>query len=61
MAEGCTATVDAELFDSLADAIAFVAACGGGVVYTDWAGTPHVEGLKLPPNVRLEASRPAAA
>ena len=59
MAEGCT--VDAELFDSLGEAIAFVAAAGGGVVYTELAGTPHVRDLKLPGNVRLEPARPAEA
>jgi hypothetical protein len=59
MAEGCT--VDAELFDSLEEAIAFVAAHGGGVVYTERAETPFAKGLTLPDNVRLELRRPAAA
>ena len=59
MAEGCT--VDAELFDSLQQAIEFVAAHGGGVVYTDLAHTQYAQSLKLPPNVRLEPARPAAA
>ena len=53
-------TVDAELFDSLQDAINFVAQCGGGVVHTELAGTPSVIGLKLPEGVRLEPPRPAA-
>ncbi len=59
MAETCT--VDAELFDSLQEAIDFVAACGGGIVYTDLAETLFAKGLKLPDNVRLEAKRPIAA
>ncbi len=59
MAETCT--VDAELFDSLQEAIDFVAACGGGIVYTDLAETLFAKGLKLPDSVRLEAKRPIAA
>ena len=56
-----TCTVDADLFDSLEEAVAFVAARGGGVVYTEMAETDHGKALTLPDNVRLEAVRPAAA
>ena len=59
MAANCT--VDAELFDSLQQAIDFVAACGGGIVYTDLAETLFAKSLKLPDEVKLEAQRPAAA
>ena len=59
MAETCT--VDAELFDSLQAAIDFVAACGGGIVYTEVAETLFAKSLKLPDNVKLEAKRPVAA
>ena len=59
MADACT--VDAELFDSLQEAIAFVAERGGGVVYTEMANTKFVKGLELPENVRLEPRRAAAA
>ena len=53
--------VDAELFESLQEAIDFVAERGGGIVYSQIAGTQYAKSLKLPDNVRLEASRPAAA
>lgn len=56
-----TCTVDAELFDSLEQAIAFVAQHGGGIVYTELANTDQVKGLDLPKNVQLEPLRPAAA
>jgi hypothetical protein len=56
-----TCTVDAELFDSLEEAIAFVAERGGGVVHTDAANTPGAEALILPENVRLEPPRAEAA
>jgi hypothetical protein len=59
MAETCT--VDAELFDSLQQAIDFVASCGGGVVYTELAETLFAKSLKLPEIVKLEEKRPAAA
>jgi hypothetical protein len=59
MAETCT--VDAELFNSLQEAIDFVATCGGGIVYTELADSLFAKGLKLPDNVRLEARRPLAA
>ena len=54
-------TVDVELFDSLAQAIAFVADHGGGVVHTEAAGSDAVKGLELPKKVRLEPPRPIAA
>jgi hypothetical protein len=53
--------VDAELFDSLEEAIAFVAARGGGVVHTDLAKTEYAKSLSLPDRVRLEPPRPIAA
>jgi hypothetical protein len=56
-----TCTVDVELFDSLAEAIAFVADHGGGVVHTELANSDRVKGLELPKNVRLEPPRPVAA
>jgi hypothetical protein len=56
-----TCTVDVELFDSLEEAIAFVAAHGGGVVHTEAAGGDGIKGLELPKNVRLEPPRPLAA
>jgi len=59
VAEACT--VDVELFDSLAEAIAFVAAHGGGIVHTELANSEQVKGLELPKNVRLEPPRPVAA
>jgi hypothetical protein len=65
MAESCTdvatCVVDVELFDSLEEAIAFVADHGGGIVHTEVAGTDQVKGLQLPKNVRLEPPRPIAA
>lgn len=54
-------TVDVELFDSLEEAIAFVADHGGGVVHTEVAGSERVKSLELPKNVRLEPPRPVAA
>jgi hypothetical protein len=59
MTESCT--VDVELFDSLEEAVAFVAMHGGGVVYTDVAETDLGKSLTLPDNVRLEPARPAVA
>jgi hypothetical protein len=56
-----TCTVDAELFESLQEAIDFVAACGGGIVYTELADTLFAKSLKLPDGVQLEAKRPIAA
>lgn len=53
--------VDAELFDSLQAAIDFVAERGGGIVYSEIAGTEYAKSLELPDNVRLEQHRPAAA
>ena len=59
MAMAGTCTVDAALFDNLKDAIDFVAARGGGVVYTELAGTKFAESLKLPPDVELKSRRAA--
>ena len=56
-----TCTVDVELFDSLEEAIAFVAGHGGGVVHTEVANTDRAKTLELPKNVRLEPPRPIAA
>jgi len=60
-----TCTVDAELFDNLAEAIAFVAERGGGVVHTHLARSVVVRDMELPEKVRLEPPRrktePAAA
>jgi hypothetical protein len=56
-----TCTVDVELFDSLEEAIAFVAGHGGGVVHTEVANSDRVKSLELPKNVRLEPPRLAAA
>jgi hypothetical protein len=50
-------TVDADLFDSLEAAIAFVAECGGGIVYTELADTLFAKSLKVPPTVKLEEKR----
>lgn len=47
-------TVDAELFDSLQEAIDFVAASGRGVVRTELAETLFAKSLKLPETVKLE-------
>jgi hypothetical protein len=61
MSETCTVadtcTVDVELFDSLEEAIAFVADHGGGVVHTEAANSDGVKSLELPKNVRLEPPR----
>jgi hypothetical protein len=52
-----TCTVDAALFDNLKQAVEFVAERGGGVVYTELAGTKFAENLKLPDNVQLKPRR----
>lgn len=57
MAEACT--VDAELFDSLEQAVAFVAECGGGVVHTGLANSVLVRDMQLPEHVKLEPPRRA--
>ena len=57
MAGPCT--VDAALFDNVKQAVDFVAEHGGGVVYTELAGTKFAESLKLPDNVQLEPRREA--
>ena len=54
-----TCTVDAALFDNVKQAVEFVAERGGGVVYTELAGTKFAESLKLPPNVELKPRRDA--
>jgi hypothetical protein len=50
-------SVDAELFDSLEAAIAFVAERGGGVVYTELADSLLAHMIGVPDNVRLIKSR----
>lgn len=50
-------SVDAELFESLEAAIAFVAERGGGVVYTELADSLLAHMISLPDNVRLKKSR----
>jgi hypothetical protein len=57
MAMAGTCTVDAALFDNVKEAVEFVAERGGGVVYTELAGTKFAESLKLPPNVELKPRR----
>jgi hypothetical protein len=52
-----TCTVDAALFDNVKQAVEFVAERGGGVVYTELAGTKFAENLKLPDNVQLKPRR----
>ena len=49
--------VDAELFDSLEDAIAFVAACGGGRVHTELVGSLLAEIIAVPSSVELVPPR----
>ena len=49
--------VDAELFDSLEDAIAFVAARGGGKVHTDLVGSLLAEIIAVPSSVELVPPR----
>lgn len=49
-----TCKVDAALFDDVKQAIDFVAERGGGVVYTELAGTQFAQSLKLPPGVELK-------
>lgn len=55
MAEACR--VDADLFDSLEQAIAFVAECGGGIVHTSLANSVVVRDMERPEGVRLEPPR----
>ena len=54
-----TCTVDAALFDNVKEAIHFVAERGGGVVYTELAGTQYAQSLTVPDNVELKPRRPA--
>jgi hypothetical protein len=56
-----TCTVDAALFDNVKEAIEFVAERGGGVVYTELAGTQYAQSLALPENVELKPRRGAEA
>jgi len=50
-------SVDAELFDSLEDAIAFVAERGGGKVYTELVGSLLAEIIAVPSSVELVPPR----
>ncbi len=50
-------SVDAELFDSLEDAIAFVAECGGGKVHTELVGSLLAEIIAVPSSVELVPPR----
>ncbi len=52
-----TCSVDAELFDSLEDAIAFVAERGGGKVHTELVGSLLAEIIAVPSNVELVPPR----
>ena len=54
-----TCTVDAALFEDLKQAIDFVAERGGGVVYTELAGTKFAQDLDLPDKVELKPRRAA--
>jgi hypothetical protein len=49
--------VDAELFDSLEDAIAFVAERGGGRVHTELVGSLLAEIIAVPASVELVPPR----
>ncbi|MGI9503756.1 MAG: hypothetical protein ACR2RE_11965 [Geminicoccaceae bacterium] len=49
--------VDAELFDSLEDAIAFVAERGGGKVHTELVGSLLAEIIAVPSSVELVPPR----
>jgi len=49
--------VDAELFDSLEDAIAFVAERGGGKVHTELIGSLLAEIIAVPSSVELVPPR----
>ncbi|MGI9493518.1 MAG: hypothetical protein ACR2QF_14060 [Geminicoccaceae bacterium] len=52
-----TCSVDAELFESLEDAIAFVAERGGGKVHTELVGSLLAEIIAVPSNVELVPPR----
>ena len=54
---GCS--VDADLFDSLEEAVNFVAGCGGGIVYTELVGSLLAELLAVPKSVTLAPPRDA--
>jgi hypothetical protein len=51
-------TVDGELFDTLEDAVDFVASRGGGTIYSPAAGTMYAESLENERrNVKIEPKR----
>ncbi len=50
-------SVDAELFDSLEDAVAFVAERGGGKVHTELVGSLLAEIIAIPSSVELVPPR----
>ncbi len=50
-------SVDAELFDSLEDAVAFVAERGGGKVHTELVGSLLAEIIAVPSSVELVPPR----
>jgi hypothetical protein len=54
---GCS--VDADLFDSLEEAVAFVAERGGGTVYTELVGSLLAELIAVPASVTLAPPRDA--
>ena len=56
-ADRTNCSVDAELFDSLEDAIAFVAERGGGKVHTELVGSLLAEIIAVPSNVELVPPR----
>lgn len=52
-------TVDGELFENLEQAVEFVRDCGGGIVYSQVAGTMYADSLtRGNSNVRIERQRP---
>jgi hypothetical protein len=55
-------SVDHDLFENLAEAIEFVVERGGGIVYSDLAGTQFVKAMKIPDGVEVKptAERPLA-
>jgi len=59
MSDDCRSqcSVDAELFDSLEDAVAFVAERGGGKVHTELVGSLLAEIIAVPATVELVPPR----